>query len=193
MILSLIRLARRAAVALAMAFIPVAATGIIGIAPAQAQASYPLNSGIVENFIASFPAILAKADELEEQYDVDEGDASNPMEAFGAYMAHQGAMAELNAIVTSHGFAGFADWLQAASSIAIAHAFAREGGQMDVQMAAAIEQIENNPNMTDQQKEAMIAQIEASAGAMSALRPSQENIDAVTPYADELTELFEDS
>jgi hypothetical protein len=193
MTISPFRLARHVVWALALAVMPVAGTGLIGSSAAQAQAQYPLTAEIVENFIASFPEIMARSEALNEQYDVEEGDPANPIEAFGAYMSYQGAMAELNGIVTAYGFTGFSDWIQAASSIAFARAFAQAGGQIDSRFAEAIEQIRNNPDMTDEQKNAAITAIQSSAGAMNALRPSQENIEAVEPYADELNELFENS
>lgn len=180
------RFIRYAALLMVLTATPVLTFGL-SATTAQAQSDYELTSDIVENFLASYPALLAKSDELEGQYG-GEG-SSSPMEAFSAYMAQQGAVNELTAIVTEHGFSGFADWMQAASAIMMAHAFSKEGSQMDSRFNDAIEGIRNNPNMSDDQKDAMIAQVEASMGAMGALRPSPANIEAVAPYADEIESL----
>jgi hypothetical protein len=186
------RSAKRALFGLFTSILFTAASSLFGTTGAFAQLNYPLTTELVGNFVASFDEVLSKTDDLSAQYGVPEGDVSNPMEAFGAYMAHQGAMAELNGIVTSHGFSGFPEWIQVASSVAVAYAFVREGGAPDTQMSEAAEQIRNNPNFTDAQKEALLAQVQAGAASLGALRPSQENLDAVAPYSDEIAELFDD-
>jgi hypothetical protein len=39
----------------------------------------------------------------------------------------------------------------------------------------------------------LLQQMQAAMGAVNAMRPSQENLDAVAPYADQLAVLFEDA
>jgi hypothetical protein len=62
---------------------------------------------------------------------------------------------------------------------------------MDAQMAEAIAQVQNNPNLSDAQKEMMMQQMQASMGAVAMMRPSQENVDAVAPYADQIQAMLD--
>jgi hypothetical protein len=149
-----------------------------------------LTSDMVGNFAASFADVKAKADELSAEYGAppDGGSASA---AWQAWMGVGGAKAELDATVGAHGFSDFAVWTQTLSAIARAYAFAKDGGALDTEMAAALEKIRNDPNIPQAQKDMLLQQLQASAGAISGMRPSQENIDAVAPYVDELSAVFE--
>ena len=150
-----------------------------------------LTAEMVENFAASYVSVRAKADELGAKYDVPEGDTATS--AWQAWMGVGGAKAELDAAVAGHGFSDFGTWLQAFSSVARAYAFAKDGGALDNDMAQALAQIQNDPNIPQAQKDMLLQQLQASAGAISSMRPSQENIDAVAPYVDQLSVVFEDN
>lgn len=165
---------------------------LTGAGAAQAQMHYPLTPAIVENFVASYTELLTAADELSSEYSLPAAEGDSPMAAFGAYMAHQGAMARLTGIATSHGFSGFPEWMQVANSVATAYAFSREGGALGSQTSEAAEQIRNNPSLTQAQKDAMLAQLDAASARFDAMRPPQENLDAVAAYGDEIEALFSD-
>lgn len=165
---------------------------VSGPALAQSMNQVPLTAATVEAVIASYPAVKQTADELSAKYGDVGGGGSDPGAAFGAWMAVSAAHGALNGTVQQYGFTDYATWVNTLTSVVFAHAFAGEGGEMNTQMAEAVAQIQNNPNLTDAQKEMMLQQIQASMGALAMMRPSQQNADAVAPYADQLRALLED-
>lgn len=158
---------------------------------AQSTNQVPLTGAIVEAVIASYPAVKQTADELSAQYGDVGGGGDDPGAAFGAWMAVSAAHGALNSTVQQYGFADYMTWVNTLTSTVFAYTFAEQGGAMDAQMAEAVAQIQNNPSLSDAQKEMMLQQIQASMGAVAAMRPPQANVDAVAPYADQLKVLFE--
>ncbi|HET7714333.1 MAG TPA: hypothetical protein VFK86_01785 [Bauldia sp.] len=164
---------------------------VVGSTPALAQmgADVELDSGLVEAFIASYPEIKDAAQTIGAEYGLStDGDATS---TWGAWMGATGAWGELNGIVASHGFTDFPQWLQVTMSVAKAYAFAESGDEMDQGMADALDEIRNNPDLSDAQKEMMIQQLQASMSAVASVKPSEANIEAVKPYLAELRTLFE--
>ena len=157
---------------------------------ASMMAAVPLTAASVKSFIASYPAVKAATDKLSAKYDV-QSDDSSPANAWGAWMAAGGAWAELNGIVSAYGYSDFQTWLQTTISVATAYSFAKEGGAMDAGMSEAVAQIKNNPSLSEAQKKMMLDQMGAAATAIAAVRPPQGNLDAVTPYLDQLAKLFD--
>ncbi|WP_029040131.1 hypothetical protein [Cucumibacter marinus] len=190
------RLAATAAIALASfsSALP-AITPVTGVSTALAQApGVPIASltpDIVQNFVASYPEVRALTQQLETEFDTETMDEESPAAAFIGFMAYEDAQNRINAVIEPHGFSGFMEWLQTMSAVTQAYAWAEQGGAMDQQMAAAIEQVQNNPGLTDEQKTMMIEQITAASDAMGASRPPQENIDAVNAHADAVRSIFE--
>lgn len=172
------------------AIVVILATPLVERAGAQSMQT-PLTPQIVEAFIASYPQVKETATGLSQQYGVDTGgaDVSAVWQAWLAVTAAQGA---LNAACQSYGFDSFASWISTLTSIATAYAFAREGGGVNDQMATAIANIQNNPNVPEAQKQAMIQAMQASMGALGAIMPSPENVEAVMPRLAELAVLFDD-
>jgi hypothetical protein len=177
--------------ALAAVFATAISVWAVGPAAAQAMNQVPLTPAIVEAVIASYPAVKQTADDLSAQYGNVGGGGGDPGAAFGAWMAVSAAHGALNGTVQQYGFADYATWVNTLTSVVFAYTFAGEGGGMDAQMAEAVAGIQNNPNLSDAQKEMMLQQIQASFGALSAIRPPQQNVDAVAPYADQLAVIFE--
>ena len=112
------------------------------------------------------------------------------MSMWTAWMAVGGAKGAFDQAVKAHGFDDFQSWVGVMTSVGMAYGFAKDGGQMDAGMAAAVKQIQDNPNLTDDQKKMMLQQMTASMGAVAAIKPPQANIDAVAPYVDQLTAVF---
>ena len=160
--------------------------------PGQQQVS--LTPEVVDRMIQSMPDVRRTAEGLQAKYDTGKLKFGNdPAGRWQAWLAYSDASSALGQVCQKYGFKDFPSWVATFSSVAIAHAFARKGGGFDDQMAEAVEQIRNNPNMSDAQKEMMLKQIEVAAGSLGAMRPSQQNLDAVAPYGDQLEALFEDS
>lgn len=164
-------------------------------ATAQAQMAptqqVELTPQLIEGVLATFPAIRDKAETLQSNGSLPEGEADNPVEAMAAYMQYQGAMSEFDGIVRAEGFEGFAHWLSVVTSTAQAIVFSEQGGAVDSQMAEAIRQIENNPQFSEAQKKMMLDQMKAAMGSVSAMRPSDASLAAVEPYVEQLKAMFD--
>jgi hypothetical protein len=170
-----------------------ALVGIVLAFPGHAQDDPPpslLTPNTVENFIASYPQVKATVDDLRVQYDVAEdlSDAS----AWRAWAGVGGAKSQLDSVVQAHDFADFSTWVRTLSVTAQAYVFTQSGADLDRKMAEALARIESDPNIPVAQKEMMRQQLKHSAHAIAAMKPSQASIDAVTPYADQLRQLFDD-
>lgn len=180
----MIDLAARYWRALPAILIAIAIAVVPGVArQAIAQDQVLLTDAQVTGFIASYPAIAALADE----YDGQSAPAGDDVAAsLGALATYQDAMGRLNETVGAHGFASYTEWMMVASAIMSAYSFAGEGGAMDEQMQTAIASIESNPNLSAEQKQMMLQQLQRAASSIAALRPPQENIDLVNAHSDEL-------
>jgi hypothetical protein len=162
------------------------------IAFSAGNPGYPqvaLTDAVVQQFIASYPAVKATADKIGKKYNI-AGNNRDHTHGWGAWMAARSAWGEMDAVVKSYGFANFKAWLDDTISIAMAYAFASHGPEMDAGMTQAVEQIKNNPSLSDAQKQMMLQQMQASMGSVSAMRPPQGNIDAVKPYVTQLGSFF---
>lgn len=177
---------------MAAVFVAAISAWMSGPAVAQAIEQVPLTGALVEAVIASYPAVKQTAEGLEAQYgDIGDG-VGHPASALGAWMAVGAAQGALNGAVQQYGFSDYATWVSTLTSVVFAHTFAEQGGGMDAEIAAAIADIQNSPDFSDAQKEMMLQQIQASVGVLAAMRPSQQNIDAVAPYADQIQVLIDD-
>lgn len=178
---------RNLATATVLAMPLVLAPAVLQTTLAQtAEQHVPLTPDIVERFIASIGDVKVVTDEVRDQNDI-----SDDSDSFAAYLNYQGAMNKLDGAVQAHGFDNFMGWLPVMSSITSAYTFAKEGGNMDDQMSNAIAQIKANDSLTDQQKDMMIKQMEAASASIGAMRPPQQNIDAVEPYTEQLEIVFD--
>jgi len=156
----------------------------------EGTASPLLTPATVEGFIASYPEVKARADELREQFDVP--DQSSGAAAWRAWADNEEARGKLDALVQAHGFQDFPSWVRVLSVTAQAYAFTESGEDFDARLSDALARIENDPNTSESQREMMRQQLQHSADAIAAMKPSQENIDAVKPYVEQLGQLFED-
>ncbi len=147
-----------------------------------------LNETTVRNLIASMPEMKTAVEKYE---GLDDGELNDANSVAEALMQIQAA-GELDSVVQKYGFADMSGWFATMTSVAMAHTFAKEDVDIDAQLQEAIEGIRSNDGMSDEQKQMFIAQIESSFGALKAMQPSQQNIDAVKPFAAELEEFFND-
>jgi hypothetical protein len=150
-----------------------------------------LTPAVVEAFISSYPVVKQTTDSLSQQYGIDAGDEDpSAWQAWAGVAAAQGA---LNAACQGYGFSDFSDWVQVFVSVATAYAFAKEGPGTNAEMTNSIAEIQNNPSLSDAQKQMLIQQMQAVMGMMNMIMPPQQNLDAVAPYADQLAALFDDA
>jgi uncharacterized protein YneF (UPF0154 family) len=175
----------------------VVAAGAIASASVFAPAAHAqveqvtLTANAVEGLIASYADVKRTSEELKAQYGEPGEGGNDPASDWTAWLAVGGAKGALDSSVQAHGFDNFMSWLQVMTSVAMAYAFVKDGGEMDASMAQAIEQIKNNPSLSAAQKEMMLQQMQASMGAVASIRPSQANIDAVKPYEEQLAAVFD--
>jgi hypothetical protein len=173
----------------------VLALGLLLTAPVARAAppeQVPLTAAAaVEGIVQSYPEVKRVADALEAQYgdQVEGDDMSSALQALAKISDAQG---QLDAAVKPY-FNDYATWVTTLVSVGMAYGFLQSGDEMDSGMAEAAAAIQNNPQLSDAQKQAMMLQMQASMGAINAVKPPQANIDAVKPYADRLKAIFDDS
>jgi hypothetical protein len=143
----------------------------------------------VENFIGSYPEVKAKVDELSAQYEMP-GELSGTA-AWRAWAGVAGVKNQLDAVVQAHDFPDFPTWVRTLSVTAQAYAFTQSGTDLDGKIAETLARIETDPNIPEAQKEMMRQHLRHSAAAIAAMKPSQGNIDAVTPHIEQLGQLFD--
>lgn len=164
--------------------------------PGQAQEPAPpppLTTIAVESFIASYPGVKAKAAELREEYQQEYtvAEEMSQARAWYAWTRIGGAGEQLDELVDEHGFDDFSAWIRTFSRVGQAYAFARDDGAMDTKLAETLARLEKDENLPEWQKEMIRQQLLHSAEAVAAMRPAQENIDAVKPYVDQLDGIFD--
>jgi hypothetical protein len=156
-------------------------------ASSSAQTSLPsvvLTPERVEAIVTSFVPLRDRLRELGAEFET-AGDA-------GKYSAQLQALAMMGAASSvfddaarEYGFADFQDWVATTNSVILAHAFA-QNPEMDADVQQALDQIDSQQGMSAEQKEQMKAMILQSMGAIETMRPPEENIAAVAPYAAEI-------
>lgn len=176
-------------------FFALAAIGLIvwmtgSTALAQGEA-VSLEGATVENFIESYDAVRETAGELSAQYDQSEG--SSVIGGWHGWMGEGGARSDLDDTVDAYGFADFGAWVEVLSAIARSYAFVTEFEEADIQISAAQERVQGDPNISEAEREMMLQQLEHTAKTIALMRPAQENIDAVKPHLAELAGFFEEN
>ncbi len=127
---------------------------------AEDHKQVPLTEDIINRFVASYPEMKAvgakfpqtEATEDKASEDGDDELASMPPEK-------RKAMEE---VATKHGFKDLEEWMTVASTVAMSYAHLREGkSRQDLQtmIDRAVTQAENNPKLTQEQREKAIAPI----------------------------------
>lgn len=149
-----------------------------------------LTSKNVEALIASFPDVKKAGTALAKKYKSGTDGGKTTVDAFSAWLAISAAQGELNGVVTPYGFTDFRQWLDVLVATARAYAFAKDGGDVDAKMAAAIEQIKNNPDIPDAQKKQLLAGIKGAGAVVSTQKPPEVNIAVVTPYMKQLKKVL---
>lgn len=164
-----------------------------GSLPASAQTQLPpqiqLTPELVESFVTSYPELRELGTRLEQKYGKVAADPEDPSSFVVGYAQYADARAQMQGIVERHGIPSVENWVQVAYSVMLAYSFAERGdggGSVDSEMAEAIDQIKNDKSIPDQQKEQLIAMLEQQMAQISQLRPPPGNIEAVTPYVEQI-------
>lgn len=168
--------------------------------PAFAQED-ALTAADVKGFISSYP----DAKQLAQKYELDKRDrpAAGPRDEVFAGVLEEikeaGAYDEFATLVRGHGFAGPEEWIGSANRIMMAYAVmaaedSQGGERMDAnvaqQLAEARRQIESS-DMSADQKQMALGQLEAMADQMKIFEVSEADRSAVRPHMAELDRIVE--
>lgn len=159
--------------------------------------------GLTDQTISSFIDSLKAAERLEPEFEDLSGDMDSQndgtMPDFSRIFSdslkelegHQ-AYSQLEDLVQDHGFGSLEEWAATGDRIFqawMAIEMEQQSPGAQEEMSAAMAEIENNPNMTAQQKAQMRAMMEGAMGAMqSASNAPPADIKAVRPHVDALRE-----
>ena len=167
-----------------------------GSAGAQQQA--PLTDKQITSFITSF----AEAREIGRKYNVDDalstqsqsGGGFNLSDTVVRSLRSSGGYGEFRSMARRHGFASPEAWVGVAERVMkafVANKLGAQRPQMTAQMQQVLRQIESNPNIPPQQKQAMLQQMRASAAMMESSRSTPQDKAAVQPHMATLEAEFE--
>lgn len=172
------------ALALGVSVPAIAVAQSSGTEAAIAQMQVPLTADMVQRFIASWPEFKALGDKLAADRGVDP-DAGTPTAAFASWAKEADAKAEIDAVVTKHGFASLEDWIAAADSVMIAFSYDEEE-LSEERLAEILAEVEASPQVPPDQKAAAAAQVREYFAAARTLKPLPGNAETIEPFLDEL-------
>ncbi len=163
--------------------------------PAGAQ-TQALGAAQIEGFLAALPELrsLAQRVDRDSPSNVDSTDPATPFSPLITSLGNNGAMPEAGLIAAKHGFGSLADWTETGNRTVHAFAAANAGadlGDAAEQVAAAVEQIRTNPDLTPEHQDIMLRQLELATGTTLRFPSSPQDIAAVNPYMAELRQLFQ--
>jgi len=139
-------------------------------------AKIELTTPIVDALLASMPDIAAMADKYADQ--VPKGDGALGGLAGMAVSAE--VKSALDTTVKPHGFGDYKTWVIVAQNV-MATFIHIKVGDAQTQMSVAMTTLQNNPNLSPEQKSMLAAQMGQASNAMATKRPSAGNIAVVTP------------
>lgn len=134
----------------------------------------PLTEDMVDRFVASYPDMKeagAKFPGTENQPGSEGLDALPPDKRRA-----------MEAVAAKHGFKDLEEWITVTSSVAMSYAYVREGKSPDDRkkmVDAAVAQIENDDKLTQEQREAAIAQYRMLGEKLAKLQPLLESAQLV--------------
>ncbi|MGM0451345.1 MAG: hypothetical protein ACQERE_10970 [Pseudomonadota bacterium] len=177
------------------------------LAAASGAAAEPLNDERIEGFLGSLEDLESLGERTENtemfedmgqeiQESTREGDF-RPMSMMVEKMRDHSMHGEFADVVSEHGFDRPEDWADTGDRImrAVAAMELKGQEQEDVQaeMDEMMKQMENNPNVSEQQRERMRQQMEQAMAGMKAMADApQEDIEAVRPYRDQIRQAMDE-
>lgn len=156
-------------------------------APALAQfqnqqfAKIELSAPIVNAFLSSMPAIGALAD----KYESTAPQGGGPLGSLRGLANSAAAQADLNATVRPYGFGDYKTWITVAQNVMSTFVFVKMG-DMQQRMSGAMAAIQNNPQLSAEQKAALAARMGQAGAGAAANRPSDNNIAVVSGLMSEI-------
>lgn len=157
----------------------------------------------ISSFIESLKAAEKLEPEFEDLSDEMDGEDDGTMPDFSRIFSdsldelkgHE-AYSRLEELARDHGFSNLEEWASTGDRVFqawMAIEMEQQNPAARQEMNAALAEIENNPDMTAEQKAQMRAMMESAMGAMqSASNAPPEDVEAVRPHADALRRLSDD-
>ncbi len=150
-------------------------------------AQTPLSSADVKNVIGAMKELKTEFDK-NNAYDLDQ------MTQMEALVKGQAAYTKYMGILNRYGFADSEKWGTALMQVARAYAAYKmqlEQPNMQAQLRESMAQIENNPNLTPQQKQQMMQMMQQSTQSWGAsLNAPPADVEAVKPFVAEIERTF---
>lgn len=147
----------------------------------------PLSSAEVKNVIGAIK-------ELKAEFDKDNAYGFDRMTQMEAFVKGQAAYNKYLSIINRHGFADAEKWAMALTRVFHAYAAYKmqlEQPDMRSQIQKSMAEIQNNPNLTPQQKQQMMQMMQQSTQSWGAyVNAPAADIEAVKPFAGEIERTF---
>ena len=151
---------------------------------------YKLTANDVEHFIKEYPTLKGDLEEYGAEYDESTGEFTLPETVK--------EMSDFNHIIEKHGYKDSEDFVSKVSSLLMAYAsIVSEQGMVDREneIKEKLKDIDEDPNLTYDQKEMMKNQLQAGLTMMQsykAIYSNSANVAVVNQYIDQLKAFFEE-
>lgn len=162
------------------------------VLPGPVKAQIPrLDPTQIEGFLAALPELRA----LGEPGGADIGtDPATPFASLLTYIALYGGLDQAVAITAKHGFESLGAWAAVGNRTMRAYAYlnANAGlGDAAEQIAASVAKIRGDAELTSEQQDIMLRQLELATGTILRFQPPPQDIAAIDPYMVQLDRLFQ--
>ena len=143
----------------------------------------------VEKFIATFPALAARFSQADPEFDA--ADQDSLIGQIGLMIEADPDDSALDKAAARQGFASFDEWGNLASNILIARLWA-DNPPDEAEIAASEAEISALTDVSEDEKNQMIAGLHEAMGTAQQEKPSDANIEIVRPFLPGLNGIFGD-
>ncbi|MBN1117286.1 MAG: hypothetical protein JXA77_08785 [Bacteroidales bacterium] len=147
-----------------------------------------LKKADVERFLNCYKEIEADFESLDFDYQLGEGD-------FNSIAKSLNNIEEVNDVVQKHGYADASDFFIKTWAISMSYIALKIEKEGNPEMKKAITEIQNNPNMTAEQKEMAISQLKQVMDSLGTTYTSMTNAEdkaVIEPFVEKLDAVFEE-
>ena len=146
----------------------------------------PLDGATVQRFVSSIPALISLSRELDAAQGRSVSGVVDDDLSFllARHLFDPRSEQRINSALTAYGFSNYADWANAAHSVAIAAEAAAFGRSEDLgsQKAAALRDVQNDKKLTDETRRNALEEVENQFAALAEFEPVPGNVEAVRPF-----------
>lgn len=151
----------------------------------------PLTKAKVDGFLGTLPEF----DALGKKYDKDGASESGPMDSASKLFQYQAAHAEMQKVLSAHGFSSFPEWVKVAQTVVITYSFVRSGdnppGGLAPQAQKALDEIDKDPSMSAEQKAQIKAMMQQQMAMARRLQPLPENVTLVKSMLPQISKVLD--